>query len=341
MDDGLDPPTKQLREAATAVKKTGHIPPIIMDIKPDWTHEIIKGLIAQHTNRFHLQYRGKNKVAVVCYTPEDHQRVKDGLRQNAAFVTYTRKDEKTPKIVIRGLPAYVEAELAGEFEKLGFKGAQVIKLKSSRIDNLPCPPFMIQFPSGMDLTKIRQIKYLFSCVINIQKYKPNRALGTQCYRCQGFGHSSRNCNLPARCVKCTEAHASTDCPKKDRLKPAYCCNCNENHPANYSKCSARLSYLQRIEKKKEAERLPRLPLKAIYTPQIGTTRKTFADVVTNKTTTPPETQETTQNPLLGDSSTKEMLEILLTIKKLKNQFIACTSMLDKVMLILTHLGQYV
>lgn len=133
-------------KATAKVKKTGHIPPIILDMKTDWTHMHLKDTITQFTNRYHLQYRNGGKVAVICHTADGHQAVKDGLRiQNASFVTFTRKDEKVPKSVIRGLPAYVEDELPHELEKLGFAGASVKPLKSrSGLDN-PCPPISCSY----------------------------------------------------------------------------------------------------------------------------------------------------------------------------------------------------
>lgn len=42
-----------------------------------------------------------------------------------------------------------------------------------------------------------------------------------------------------------------------------------------------------------------------------------------------------------DQATTDMLTILMTIKSIKSQFIACNNMMDKVILILTHLGKYV
>ncbi|XP_046686579.1 sterile alpha motif domain-containing protein 1-like [Homalodisca vitripennis] len=39
-----------------------------------------------------------------------------------------------------------------------------------------------------------------------------------CYNCQQFNHSSRNCHLPARCVRCGGDHNVTNCtlPKDSR-----------------------------------------------------------------------------------------------------------------------------
>lgn len=337
--------SKYYQDAATKPKKLGHIPPILVDVG-NKTHLTIKETVSKFTKTFHLQYRSGNKVAVICYSSEAHQAVKEGLRtDDVPFVTYTRSDEKTPKVVIKGLPTYAEEELPSELEKLGFKGAKVTKLKLRNA--VPCPPYLVQLADGADIVKFRQIKYLCNCVVTIQKYKPKRSAGTQCYRCQNFGHSSKNCNMPSRCVKCTELHSTADCSKKDRKEVARCCNCNEEHPANYSKCKVRLAYLDRIHQNTYAHKT--VPLLNI--PKPVTKSKTWASVAAATTTDENETEKDLpkitvgpeeENPLYTeDAATNEMFKILLTLRKIKKQFTSCTSQLEKVMLVLTHLGQYI
>ncbi|KAJ2937584.1 hypothetical protein O0L34_g12982 [Tuta absoluta] len=45
---------KIFQDASNTIKKSGHIPPIILDIKPDWTHNSIQELVSKHSKRFHL-----------------------------------------------------------------------------------------------------------------------------------------------------------------------------------------------------------------------------------------------------------------------------------------------
>ncbi|VVC96044.1 unnamed protein product, partial [Leptidea sinapis] len=145
IDGATNQENKEYQDAVVGIKKTGHIPPIILDIPKEWTHEIIKNTICKYTNRFHLQYRNGGKVAIIYYSSDAHQAVKQGLlNEGAPFLTYTRKDEKLPKVIIRGLPEYVEVELSAELEKFGFKDAVVKKLKTRGGDSTPCPPFLVQ-----------------------------------------------------------------------------------------------------------------------------------------------------------------------------------------------------
>lgn len=345
-DENTDPEIKSYREASTSLKKSKHIPPIVLDINPSWTHETVRSLISSFTQNYHIQYRGNNKLAIICYTAEAHQLVKDGLRkEEASFITYTRKDEKTPKVVIRGLPAYVENDLPSELASLGFDDVKVSKLISTRNPDAPCPPFLVNLPVGTDVLKFRQIKYLFKCVVTMSKYKQNRSMCTQCYRCQGFGHSSRNCNMPPRCVKCVDSHPLGQCPKTNRSEPAHCVNCNEDHPASYSKCTVRLKYIQQIRDKREQQQQRVKAAFARTSNPIDMNRK-WSEVVLGKTPSTVQEKPTLKlnepiTQFCQDAETMEILHILQTIKSLKTEFTKCGSMLEKVMLILTHLGQYV
>lgn len=277
--------------------------------------------------------------------------MKEGLlTEDIRFHTFTRKDEKKYKVVIRGLPAYFEDTLADELGKIGFKNVAVTKLNSSARQASPCPPFLVQLPAGSEISKFRQIKYIGNIVVDIRRFKPGPSTGTQCYRCQNFGHASRNCNLPARCVKCTGEHATSECSKKDRSAPARCCNCLEDHPANYSKCVERQKYLNRLKEKSEVRNTEvSQPLVSTTGPinrpkpaqperrsNPATHHKSWANVVA-------EREEETKpfgKHLDHDDTTKEMLQILTVIKTIKGQFVQCKTMLDKVTLILSHLGQY-
>lgn len=341
-----------LQDATQAPKKSGHIPPILLDIKKEWTHESIRTIIGRYCNQYHLQYRSSNKVAIICYTPQAHQAVKDGLRnEDISFLTYTRKDEKSPKIVMRGLPAALEKELPNELSRIGFKEVKVTKLKSQKGYEQSYPPFLIQLPTGVDIIKFRKVKYILNCVVTMQKYKPNFSMGTQCFRCQDFGHSSKNCNMPPRCVKCAEPHSTAECTRKDRSEVPRCCNCEQDHPANYSKCSARIAYLERLHSKRNAERKIPAPIAIVPSksalPKSASTAKTrsyaaataFAPLIDNIGNI--NFPANVSPPINEDSAIKEMLDILSAIKSLKNQFLSCTSPIEKVMLVLSHLGQYV
>ncbi|GFV20632.1 RNA-directed DNA polymerase from mobile element jockey [Trichonephila clavipes] len=57
----------------------------------------------------------------------------------------------------------------------------------------------------------------------------------QCFRCQGFFHSSRFCTRTPRCVKCAGNHLAKECSKSIDQKPK-CCLCEGEHPASFLGC---------------------------------------------------------------------------------------------------------
>ncbi|GFT99148.1 putative RNA-directed DNA polymerase from transposon X-element [Trichonephila clavipes] len=66
----------------------------------------------------------------------------------------------------------------------------------------------------------------------------NRRPGvSQCYNCNLFNHSSKNCFMRTRCLKCGESHRTNECPIKDKIQNPVCINCNKTgHMANWSQC---------------------------------------------------------------------------------------------------------
>ena len=59
----------------------------------------------------------------------------------------------------------------------------------------------------------------------------------QCYNCQHFGHSAKNCQAKTKCVICGEGHSHKGCPNKEK-KQLKCANCKGPYVANYKGCPA-------------------------------------------------------------------------------------------------------
>ncbi|GFQ99928.1 nucleic-acid-binding protein from transposon X-element [Trichonephila clavata] len=72
----------------------------------------------------------------------------------------------------------------------------------------------------------------------LPKYGP-----PQCFRCQGFFHSSKFCTRTPRCVKCADEHLAKDCTKPLEQKPK-CCLCEGEHPAIFLGCPKKQSRLK-------------------------------------------------------------------------------------------------
>ena len=59
----------------------------------------------------------------------------------------------------------------------------------------------------------------------------------QCYNCQNFGHSAKNCKAKIKCVICGEGHSHKGCPNREKQQPK-CANFKGQHVANYEGCPA-------------------------------------------------------------------------------------------------------
>ena len=60
-------------------------------------------------------------------------------------------------------------------------------------------------------------------------------LVTQCFNCQSFGHSAKNCRSKQKCLICGESHSHKGCPNRE-AKKAKCANCSGPHVASYREC---------------------------------------------------------------------------------------------------------
>ena len=58
----------------------------------------------------------------------------------------------------------------------------------------------------------------------------------QCYNCQHFRHSAKNCKAKTKCVICG-GHSHKGCPNREKQQPK-CANCKGPHVANYKGCPA-------------------------------------------------------------------------------------------------------
>ncbi|GFV68373.1 nucleic-acid-binding protein from transposon X-element [Trichonephila clavipes] len=146
----------------------------------------------------------------------------------------TPKDERPIKVVIKGLPGNTDInDIKSDLIDQGFTETKVSQL-IGRITKQKLPVFMITLPRNIQNAKIFQLKTLGYRSIRIEGYEGTGV--TQCYKCNRFNHTSDNCRMNPRCLKCGESHQTKDCPIQ-RTETAYCINCQAyGHMANYSKC---------------------------------------------------------------------------------------------------------
>jgi len=169
-----------------------------------------------------------NLVKFQCTDSEMFRIVQKYLRTtNTKFHTFPTKEERTIKIIIKGLPTdIVEQKLKEELTSIGYV-QQFIKNDRKR------PIHIITLTSNPNSKAIFKEQWILYTMVKIERYRTNTP--SQCYNCQKFGHSSFYCGYPPICVKCVVPHPTKNCRKKIEKDPK-CSNCNEVYTANYKKC---------------------------------------------------------------------------------------------------------
>lgn len=107
--------------------------------------------------------------------------------------------------------------------------------------------FMVSLKPTASIVKFaKEVRYCCNYRITLEHYvKPKSQRGTQCYNCQQYGHVSRNCGQPYRCVKCDQPHSPGQCMKMEEAPPV-CSNCHGPHTVSFRGCPEAAKYLQRF-----------------------------------------------------------------------------------------------
>lgn len=123
--------------------------------------------------------------------------------------------------------------------------------------------FLIYFKKSDKIT-LNLLKSTITGIMNyyvhFEHYKPRVFGPTLCRNCQEYGHSSSNCNLQPRCMRCSENHKSTECPHIDKTTnkipedKVKCANCQGQHTSNYSNCKYRLDLMKKNQTRAELSR---------------------------------------------------------------------------------------
>ena len=113
---------------------------------------------------------------------------------------------------------------------------------------------------------------------------------SQCFNCQSFGHSAKNCRSKQKCLICGESHSHKRCPNKEVRKPK-CANCKRPHVASYKGCP---------EYKKQA-----------FRQHVMTNQKSYAAAVGQKSLTQPITPQTFQ--FTAEQLTKFVATVVIQI----------------------------
>lgn len=224
------PQTQKPTNIQNTTDKT-QVPPVILRKQERWM------TVQKLLNTLDINYTKakltKDGVAVYPNTPQDHRRLTKTLADKGEeYHTFTLNEEKTLRVVIRGIPAGVPpSEVQLDLAQQGYPGA-IVQRMASRQNKQEMPLVLVQVQS--DQEGILEVNRCCSLVVRVERQKKQQA-ATQCHRCQRFGHGQSRCTAAPKCVKCGESHSTHEC-KKPKDTPARCANCAGPHPASYRGC---------------------------------------------------------------------------------------------------------
>ncbi|GFT43530.1 RNA-directed DNA polymerase from mobile element jockey, partial [Nephila pilipes] len=228
-------PRRAQRSANTthSIPRRQMAPPIIIDnIKNGTT--LLKSLQAVTKTKLTAKLT-RTSLRIYPQTAHAYHKIRHYIdEQKLQAHTYMLPEEKKIKAVIRGMPIDMPpTEIAEELLEKNIT-AEEVHIMTNKMTGLPMPLFLVTLNKNPDNQKIFNITQLGYMEVKIEalrkKYGP-----AQCFRCQGFYHSSKYCTREPKCVKCAGIHLTRECTKAAGTPPK-CCLCDGEHPANYLAC---------------------------------------------------------------------------------------------------------
>ncbi|GFS76250.1 nucleic-acid-binding protein from transposon X-element [Trichonephila clavipes] len=254
-----------------------------------------------------------NYIKIQPATAEDEDKIKKLLIIKKADY-YTIEHPTVIKAVIKGLPSSTNVtDIESELQAKGFEVEKIAQLrKFSTKSSLPL--FMIQIKRSENAQDIFKLKNLIYHTVEVVPFR-RRPGASQCFNCNYFNHTSKNCKMTPRCLKCEGSHKTHDCPKTERLQALRCINCNENgHLASSRQCPR----FPRLKLKQKSEEP-----KTINQTRPVTTELSYAKVCSNETEQQMaprgETQNQTPNEKTPENNdTPNFLNFATYINELQN-----------------------
>ncbi|OXU29718.1 hypothetical protein TSAR_011126 [Trichomalopsis sarcophagae] len=212
IDNKQENPAKA-KQAQLTKKKDSKPPPIFC--RQSTTKELISYLSAKlATDKFYIKENEKDNHAI--HTTDELlvlKGVKGGFNQEEVLEELNRIKDETISIT--------------KVEPIKFSKKQEAETH-----------FLVQITADSPTSNLTRVTKLLSQAVRWEPFKKTRVF--QCKNCQRVGHSSANCALGYRCVKCLDKHEPGKCSRvkdDDNLQSAGCVNCGTlGHPANYRGC---------------------------------------------------------------------------------------------------------
>ena len=188
---------------------------------------------------------------------------------------YQINQKQNKCLAIKGVPTNItEAEFQEFLDLNKISYAKAERLKSKK-DGRVLPIFQLKISDPAEAEALLSQNLMCNVtgiVYKVEEFRQPVSV-RQCFNCQSFGHSAKNCKSKPKCVICGESHSHKGCPKKEAKQPK-CANCSGPHVASYKGCP---------EYKKQA-----------FRQHVVNHQKTYAAVVGQKSLTQPNNSQTFQ-----------------------------------------------
>ena len=145
---------------------------------------------------------------------------------------------KSKTLIVKGVPTeFTNEEFKQVLDHNKIKHAKVERMKSRR-DGRMLQMFQTELSDPAEAEAITSNK--ITCpqtgiIFKVEEFHAPISV-QQCYNCQNFGHSAKNCKAKIKCVICGEGHSHKGCPNREKKQPKKCGNCKGPHVANYKGC---------------------------------------------------------------------------------------------------------
>lgn len=300
----VEPPRPEPAEEPAAIQRT-RMPPIVVQATRIQDFAAFRRRVLQLCiSEFRISYR-KDTITVYTYCRDDHQNIFDDLKKGEinAFSHQHKKDKKT-LFVLKDLPRGLSLEDVqhGLLEMIALPSITVTPMRKrhTEFNKDPYPYYVVHLPPDFDTRKINQIKTVLDFKVRFERLSSSNK-GSQCHRCQQFGHGAEYCSYAPKCVKCVGDHPTKECPIIDKdSKDIKCTNCQGSHPASYRKCPAYKDYKDKVNKQKQSRAsatvnkdLPRSPpaTRPIARAATRSTGRTYAEATAQSATEPTRPRE--------------------------------------------------
>ena len=144
---------------------------------------------------------------------------------------------QSKSLAIKGVPTGITDKEFLEFldlNKINYAKAERLK---SRKDSRVLLIFKLEINDSTEVEAL--ISQNLACnvtgiVYKVEEFRQPVSI-MQCFNCQSFGHSAKNCRSKQKCLTCGENHSHKGCPNKEARKPN-CANCKGPYVASYKGC---------------------------------------------------------------------------------------------------------